>query len=67
MTHLSYSVGSGLWLLVIDLFCGAESGARISTSSSLSEPASSKVWFSSLPSAFSPFLRTLVTASSALP
>lgn len=66
-THLSYSMGSGLWLFVTDLLSAAEAGARTSTSSSLSEPGSSKGCFSSFTSPFSTFPHTLVTASSALP
>lgn len=67
MTHWSYSVGSGLWLFVTDLFSAAEAGARTSTSNSLSEPGSSRGCFSSFTSPFSTFLHTLVTTSSALP
>ena len=66
-THLSYSMGSGLWLFVTDLFSAAEAGASTSMSGSLSEPGSSKGCFSSFTSPFSTFLQALVTASSALP
>lgn len=66
-THLSYSMGSALWLFVTDLFSVAEAGARTSTSRSPSEPGSSKGCFSSFTSPFSTFFHTSVTTSSALP